>query len=52
MDFDRKPILAGSAGVGAIALAGLVANPSASSAAASPAGGKPPIAPDKVHPRE
>lgn len=45
MDFDRRRMLAGPAGVGAIALAGLVASPSASSAAASPAGGKLPIAP-------
>ncbi len=45
MDFDRRRMLAGSAGVGAIALAGLVASPSASSAAAGPAGGKLPIAP-------
>ena len=46
MDFDRRRMLTGSAGVGAIALAGLVARPAASSAAAIPAGGKLPTAPN------
>lgn len=52
MDFDRRRMLTGSAGVGAIALAGLVAKPAASAASVIPTGRKLPSAPkgsaDKV----